>query len=219
MSLPSIVGPKNPTGNTLSGIINEIHTRYNIDNPVSKGIIKATSSSGSIAGSVNTIANWDQTYFRIYSSSSVYVQMQFINRYIFPTAYSFRGVIPSDQYCYAKKWKVLGFNKEEENSPSMWSTLDEDASTSGSYCGTSTHCSGRNNETFLLKNVNKGYQCIRWTPSSSSCGNSDMYFAASAIEVYGTLSTSKSIKRARTREIKRYLVYASSFYIISFVLC
>lgn len=203
MTLPNVIGPINPNGNTLSGIINEIKNKYGFKDPISSKFVIPNSSYVN-PGNVETVVLWNANTFRtrLKSSEDVFVELWFPNRYLYITAYSLQGISDNTIY-YQKEWKVEGYNQGEENVRSKWVLLAENTSSQGDFCGTGAYCSGKKIATFTTKKVNKGFQYIRFTGTQNSYEDGFLTFAASAIDVYGTL-TSKYKKLCSQRVCVNY---------------
>ena len=188
MTIPHIIHVESK-GNYLSGIINEIKTKYNFSNPIKNGMIIPTSSKEEL-GDVGTVVLWNENVFRTrLEGDNIYVQLMFPNRYLFINAYSLRGIYDEEHYNrdYAKKWRVEGFNVGEEDDRRKWTLLAENTSSEGDYCGTGMYCQSLNIATFTTKRINRGFRYIRWTATASSNPGSYLNFATSGIDVYGKL--------------------------------
>ena len=192
MGLPLVIGPIEPKGNTLEGIFDEIKTKYNISNPVEKGIVIPSASSTGF-GTINTIILWDsEAWANKLGDEIPYAQIHFLGKKLQITSYSLRGVYSSSMsYYYSKKWKVEGFNDGEEGDKDKWDVLAENTSSEGDFCGTGYSCSSQSIATFSTKKSSKRYSYLRWTALEAS-ETGYLRFATSAIEVYGTLYTSKT---------------------------
>ena len=189
MSLPKVIGPVYPN-NDLSGIIYQIKNVYNIANPISNNIVVPSSSKITV-GVIETMIMWNADCFQTFlvRGQNVYFQLEFPNRYIYPTAYSIRGVPSSYGRYYAAKWKVEGFNFGEEEDKNQWKLLAENTSSEGDYCGHNIVCDGKKIATFPIPKTNKGFRYIRFTPLESSGDDEYMHFTSSGIDIFGTLRT------------------------------
>ena len=189
MSLPSTIGPINPNGNTLCGIVNHLREQYSISDPVESRIIVPNASSTN-QGNINTTLMHTNSVWNTKSDSPPYYQLQFPGRYLYPIGYSLQGVTQSNvKWCYSKRWRVEGFNPGEENDPSKWDLLARNSSSEQNFCLQQTGCQTLSISTYNMKKPKKGYQYIRWTSEELSCAAVTNRFTTSGVDVYGTLST------------------------------
>ena len=186
MSLPDVIGPISPNGDDMNGIIYTI--RQTISDPISSGIIKATGTGSSNPN--NVVLSSSSSYWGSSNSIGSYIQFEFINRHLKPTHYSFRGCLG---LCFAKTWKLFGFNDGEENDDSKWILLGDNASSGSSYCEprSGEGCGNENVGTFSVLPTNIGFRYFRWTLKECSCsGNYHMTYRG--IDLFGTLSTNQN---------------------------
>ena len=97
--------------------------------------------------------------------------------------------------CFAKTWNVYGIFEGDENNEEKWDLLGTNNTSESTYCTTTNSfgcCIDNNIGTFTLKPMpsNLGYKHIRWRSEVGSGCGSEHWFATSAIDVYGTLSSS-----------------------------
>ena len=188
-----------PNGNALNGIIYEIKSRYD-PNPITSGVIKPSSEgtdSSSETDISNTIVEWEKScWLSLTSSQKPFYQVYFPKRWIQITGYSLRGC---SKWAYPKKWKVYGFNEENKNDQSKWDELGDNVSTSSQpYCYTNSDTCTTNYAvgTFTTKKMNKFYQYIRFVSTQSS-QTTYPRFVLSGLDVFGTLSLTKSLMLPR----------------------
>ena len=192
MTLPSYFNVQTQ-GNELKGIIYEIKEKYKIDNPVSAKIIEPK-SIGASTGSLDSIVLWNEDVFSTSVVENAWIQIGFPRRFIFPTAYSFRGPLSSN-WRYAKAWNVYGIHEEDDDkSASEWDLLGSNKTSESTYCVTLTsyeYCEDRRVGTFNLKPMKSsiGYRYIRWVATEGG-GDSTGRWTISGLDVYGTLSSS-----------------------------
>ena len=195
--IPSVIGPISPS-NPPNGIIHTIRTNHGISNPVTEGIIKPTAlntDSGSINNVVLSSGDWATTQTL---NPSPFFQLEFPNRFLFLSAYSMKG-ISNTGWCCQSKWRIEGFNKENEGDSSKWTLLGRNTSSEKNFCGDSSRCSSNEISTYSVIVQSKGFRYIRWTSEDSYCGSSYCRFVASGMEVYGTLSTSSLVAKTRKK--------------------
>ena len=192
------IGPINPAGNNLKGIIYELSNTHGITNPIEKNII-VPSSSTTTSGNINSTVLWNTDFWRtlLAGNSNVYLQFKFPGRYLYPTGYSFRGVAPSGSYWYQTSWIVYGFNEGEENDVNKWDILAINTSYEQNFCGGAENCNGKVVATYSIKPTNKGYRYIRWKDLDSSIWNNQI-ITASAVEIFGTLTTSAKLFKLKS---------------------
>jgi hypothetical protein len=172
MSLPEYIEALNaPTGNNVPyGIIEQI--RGNVTNSNILSYVVPTFN-----GSQNTYGNINnpiiQNGFWQSWDSSGYFQVEFRNRYVFPTHYSLKSSKGWDSSTY---WNLYGFNSGDQ----VHTLLSNDT------CINSTYTRGQTDEwgTFAIKYPpNKAFRYFRITHPTHT------YFALSGIEFFGFLST------------------------------
>ena len=139
-------------------------------------------------------------------------------RFVFLSGYSLRG---TNNYFYSKKWRVEGFNEDEENDKTKWALLARNTSSERNYCNNvANNCGSTAYATYSVDLLNKGFQYIRFTgEEASDGGGSSCRFGTSAIELYGILSKT-GIKRTKNLcSQKACLIYKSdNIMILSFIL-
>ena len=205
MSIPDKIGPINPSGNSLSGIINHLKEQYSINNPREKGIVVPTASS-TYQGSIDTVVTHGSSVWITAHDSPPYLQLQFPGRYLFPVGYSLRGVKAGNTWCYSKRWRLEGFNPGEENDTSKWDLLARNSSLEQNFCLNEAECQTLNVSTYNMRPTRKGYQYIRWTGEEMACKEIKFRFSTSGVDVYGTLSTKQRRQNIKTclRNINTY---------------
>ena len=182
------VGPVKLNENSLSGIIYLLKHKYNIKNPIESGLV-VPSATTAWNGNVNTTVLWDSDLWRTYNNP--YLQFEFPDGLIYPTGYSFRGVLPGNKYCYGSSWTLYGFNKGEESNTDKWNILSTNTAAEKSYCGATEYCNGNDVATYTINQTGKGYRYLRWKGTGKSCSWSMDFFATSGVDVYGTLAGTK----------------------------
>lgn len=180
MSLPDPLTIKYE-GVPLAGIINKIKNTFT--DPISSNIVVPFSTQAGY----EKLITWSADYSSNSGADKAYVYIRFPGRFLFPTHYTIRGMT-NIAYFYQKKWTVYGYNAGEENDASKWTVLAENESTSSTFCGNGASCikEGRST-TFSMISTKKGFEYIRFKTTESS--GSNLFFVASAIEFFGTLST------------------------------
>ena len=132
MTLPQYIEALDaPTGsNEPHGILYQI--RGNVTNDQITNYVIPT-YSGSYSGNLKEPIKWTN-FWQGYPSSGYY-QIEFKDRFVFPTHYSLKG---SNGYTCSKEWDLYGFNSGE--TPFL---LSSDTSVGSTYCGDSnTYCVG-----------------------------------------------------------------------------
>ena len=124
-------------------------------------------------------------------NGNVWVQLNFKNLSIYPKKYTLRGIFSSG-WTYARKWNVFGYNDYNKDNENSWDNLGEGES-GENFCGTDSKCTNSKFTTFPLKahNPNRGYKYLRWKVTAGS--TSYLTFAASAIELFGELTTKRKL--------------------------
>ena len=188
----------------FKGITYALKRIYNITDPIESNFI-IPSAKGSRYGHAETLVLWNEIVFGDILSKDSWIELTFPNRFVFPTAYSFRG--PSSKsgtfgYCYAKSWDVYGIHEDDEDKPNKWSFLgSNDVNQSSTFCKklteSSQQCDDSSIGTFKLKRRRSkiGYRHIRWIMKEGGGKNCSAWaLTVSGIDIYGTLSTSKISK-------------------------
>ena len=115
MRIPDVIGPIEPSGDDLKGIIHKIKNEFNINNPIKSKIITAE-SSGDRENTADATILWDQVSWQSTPSDYPWLQITFPKSLIIPTAYSIRGVnAASGLRCFAKSWNVYGIYPDKLN--------------------------------------------------------------------------------------------------------
>ena len=191
-----------PQGHDLKGIIYKIVNSLGVSDPIASNLV-VPAASGTYAGNVSTLVLWDLKSFQTAGTTGKpWVQLEFPKRYIFPSAYSMRGIAPGENGgCFANKWKVYGIYEGDIDVPDYWVALGINDTTEAPYCNKISiynNCNDFNVGTFTMRRISleKGFRYIRWVfeSSISNCGQMH-YFATSALDVYGTLSDKKILKK------------------------
>ena len=195
--LPKVIGPINPSGSDLKGIIYEIKEKYGITNPVKRKIVLAN-SSGNKENTHDAVILWDKKSWQSAPANNPWIQLDFPKGFIQPTAYSIRGVKPFDQRCFAKTWDVFGIYNNDENNKTKWIKLASNKSSETNFCKNTVKnaCFDFSVGTYNLESMksSKGFRHIRFvlteTVENEFCiGENNHYFATSGIDIYGTLYT------------------------------
>ena len=187
MSIPDIIEANNiSTGNSEPhGIIYKIREKVT-NNNILDYVTPSTNAERS-GVPISIMVKWDGGYQSEYNTNA-YVQVEFKDRYIYPTHYALKGY----SYGYAKEWYIYGFNTNDD-----LTLLATHSSIGSTYCGDPSGC-GKcccNNfwGTFQLDTVNKAFRYIRLKLKTPSDPN-NYRIALSGFEVFGILS-----KDARTK--------------------
>ena len=186
MTLPDYIEAFDaPTGSDEPhGILYQI--RGNVTNDQITNFVVPT-EYGSYNGNLYNPIKWTGLWQGIESSG--YYQIEFKERFVFPTNYSLKGNSFSS---YGNKWDLYGFNSGEP--PVL---LSSDTSIGSTYCGDYYYCSGNNWGTFKIKNPpQKAYRFFRFAHPKCEC----LMFAG--VEFFGIFST-KSVK-AKMKNSRRY---------------
>lgn len=213
MSLPKVIGPVTPKDGLLS-IIYELKNTYEIADPISKNIVIPSSSKVN-QGNIESMINWNAEVFQtgLKKGENVYFQLAFLSRYLFPTAYSIRGVPSNLNRFYATKWKVEGFNFGEEEDEKKWVLLAENNSSEGDFCGTGKNCNGKKVATFRTKETKKGFRYIRFTSLDTSGDDGTIHFTSSGVDVYGTLRTASNLPcTCNGKSSQNFLLFVAFIY-------
>ena len=187
MSLPDIIGPISPNGDDMNGII--YHIRQIIPNPISSGIIQVSSCETHNGNANDMVLCSESIYWQSKSIAGSFIQFDFINRFLKPTHYSLRGW---ENSCYAKRWKIFGFNSGEETDNSKWFLLGENTSVGSNFCGGSTYCGSNNIGTFSVRVSDIGFRYFRLITEEPSCSGS-YHMSMRGIDLFGTLSRQQCI--------------------------
>ena len=146
-----------------------------------------------------------------------WIQLSFPNCFIFPTAYSLRGV-NNGASCYSKSWDVYGIHDGDENKgKESWELLGANDTSQSTYCvTTSSYCNSLNIGSFTLKPMQSsvGFKHLRWV-SRETAGCTNYYMTTSAVDVYGTLSLSSILRKAKRRGVTCYSRCGTIHYIIA----
>ena len=180
------------TPNELNGIIYKLKNDLKID-PI-KGKHVVPSSIKDCIGTASILVNWDSLVYVAKGSATdlPWVQLSFPKGYIFPTAYSMRGVYKENSgYRFATSWDVFGIKEGEEKDENKWELLATNTSSESTYCNqlsSTGNCRDNKTGTFTLEPIQstEGFKHLRWRMNTTSFSNS-YYFATSGIDVYGTL--------------------------------
>ena len=114
-------------------------------------------------GDVNALVNWDNYVWL--RGQTAYAQVEFKHGYVYPTSYSLKGY--NIKYCFAKEWKLFGFNEENEEK----TLLSENKSEGSTFCSTSAGCNNANWATFSINPVQKAFKYFRIVSKTPSCGS------------------------------------------------
>ena len=178
MSLPEYIEAKDiPTGsNEPCGIICKLKSQ--VSNVLT--YIEATSTSAINHGQLSYIVSWEDL-FQTKNDQNSYVQIEFKDRYIFPTHYSFRGWDGS--YSYHKEWDIYGYNSLNNDEELITTNTSADST----FCSPGTYCSGKTWGTFAIQNPKKAYRYLKIKLKTPS--NPNFYaILLSGFEVFGIYS-------------------------------
>ena len=217
MKIPDIVGPIEPSGDDLKGIIYEIKNKYHVVNPIKSKVIVAK-TNGNNENTVDATVLWNKNSWQSSNLDFPWLQISFPKSLIVPTAYSIRGVnATSGGRCFAAKWDVYGIYSDKENDNSTWIKLATNSYSETLFCRDliGGACKDFHVGTYNLGTIksSKGFRHIRFV-LNESCAHSACkekhYFATSGVDLYGTLYSfnshcSYSIKQ--TNNIMFILLY------------
>ena len=193
--LPKKIGPIQPDSTHLRGIIYTIKKYY--PDPASSNIVAAFPAS--TYGDTNRTLMWDIDWV---NNGNSYLEIKFIDRYIFPTHYEIQGASASKEWNYQKEWNVYGYNESERSNSLKWQLLSTDVSNASTFCGNGNLCSGKGITIFptSVRSIN-GFRYIRFVTTKGS--NANNHFVASAVEFYGELSISGVIGKLSCTKVRR----------------
>ena len=193
MCLPEIIKAVNISSGSDEphGIIYYVRNNILVSNL--NNFFKLSTNATSPSGSLDTLISWNNVWSSSNSKNS-YVQIEFKNKYVFPTHYSLKG---AKGYYFAKEWNLYGFNSENEE-PVLLAT---DNSIESTYCGdpstclTGYDCCNDDWGTFSINITNKGYRFFRLKCKTPSYEPLPYRFVVSGFEIFGTLSSSLKMKK------------------------
>ena len=180
MCIPDII--EAGTSTEPHGIIYSI--RKIVSNDKILKYVSASTTARSIEGSIETLVKWDnesRSSDDDDNNNNVYVQIEFKNRFVHPTNYSFKGI--STNY-YSKEWKLYGLNSPNEE-PTLLSTA---SSAGSSYCGDGTNCNSDSWGTFATNPTDKSFRFFRINCTKSSITTVKWRITLAGFEIFGTLS-------------------------------
>ena len=184
----------------MSEIINKLKTSYGVSDPISSNYVDPSAIGN--AGSIDTLIMWNSFYYFAGPSKSAWFQLTFPYRFIYPSAYSMRGVYDKSNPngCqYAKSWYVYGIHEGDEDDSNKWELLGINDTSQSLYCrvlvGSLEGCQDKNVGSFTLKPMKSqnGFRHIRWVTKETS----HSYFGVSGLDVYGTLTTEIFLPKKR----------------------
>ena len=183
--LPPTIGPIYPSGDILKGIFYELK-KY-VSNPVSDDIVSLYSTTSQ--GDINSVVMWDGDWANEIGTN--YLEIGFPHYHLFPRNYTLRSA--SQEWYYAKKWVVYGYNEDERDDQTKWTKLHEGSSSSSVYCGTEERCDGVRTNTFGINQIDPqtNFKYIRFVNIEPSGKNT--HFITSGIDFYGYLSIEERI--------------------------
>jgi hypothetical protein len=202
------------TENELNGIIYKLKNELKV-NPINDGYVIPSAIRDNV-GTPSILVNWDSLIYQAGPGSATnlpWIQLSFPKGYIFPTAYSMRGVYETNTgRTFAIEWNVYGIFEGDENSENKWELLVTNNNTESTYCNT-LYNSGYQDErvgTFTLPKIpTKGYRHSRWREKTPNIAY--YYFVSSGLDIYGTYSSSPTLNSSPTQNInkKQYSCYYS----------
>ena len=178
MCIPDIIEADTSTDIEPHGIIYSI--RKVVSNDKILKYVNASTTARNIEGSLETLVKWD-TFSRSSDSQDAYVQVEFKNRFVNPTKYSFKGI--AGNY-FSKEWKLYGFNSPNEE-PTLLSTA---SSLGTSYCGDGSNCNGDGWGTFAMNPTDKSFRFFRIVCTKTSTTAVVWRITLAGFEIFGTLS-------------------------------
>ena len=125
--MPYFVKAPLVTKNKLNGIIFKLKNNFKIDPIVEKIIVP--SSVYEYYGTSKTLIYWNETRFTAGECSKYskpWFQLYFPDGFIYPTAFSMRGV--SSRSVFPSSWDVLGIPAGQEDNEKNWIFLQQTAS-------------------------------------------------------------------------------------------
>ena len=195
MTLPlRIEANKPPTGNGVpNGIISAIRTKVGESN-IASYVIPTTNRPQSDIENIVKWKAWRSAYY-----NDAYLQIEFKDRYVYPTFYSLQGI---EGYPYAKEWYLYGFNDEDD----LFTLVSYNTSVGSTFCTGSEQCASDDWGTFQIITKVEPFRYFRLairTPSSSF-----PIISLKGFEIFGLYSSKKetlsSNKKTRAYSFASY---------------
>ena len=181
MSVPDVLEANDPPqgSNEPHGIIYTIRTAVSSSNILNYVVPTAHTLD---YGDVNSYVKWD-SYCATTSTQGSYIEIEFKDRFVFPTFYSFKGI--TNSLCIAKEWNLYGL-VESTDTPELIATNTTEGST---YCSplNDGYCGNNNWGTFAIHGAKKAYRYFRIESKVPVCSGNYRVVNA-AFEVFGVLS-------------------------------
>ena len=149
-------------------------------------------------GDVNSLVKWD-SYCATKTTQGSYIEIEFKDRFVFPTFYSFKGNY--NNLYIAKEWNLYGLVSQTDT-PELIATNTCIGST---YCTSisSGYCANNNWGTFAIHGAKKAYRYFRI--ESKVPANSGYYRVnMRALEIFGILSKDGRNFRKKTILVARH---------------
>ena len=200
MSIPDVITANDPPhgSDEPHGIIYSIRQKVTNDNILNHVIPTARHPQDGHC-SISTFVKWD-SFCMSTSDKGSYIEIEFKDRFVFPTFYSFKG---HTKGYVAKEWNLYGLVSQTDT-PELIATNTTEGST---YCspGSYGYCSNDNWGTFAIHGAKKAYRYFRIenkVPSFSGYYRVNM----KALEIFGILSKDgrtleKATKYPKTNQV------------------
>ena len=186
MTLPTYINANNPpSGNGVpSGIIKSIRDVVG-DSNIASYVVPTQNRPDT--HDITTLVKWNGQWSSD-DYADAYFQLEFKDRYVYPTYYSLKGV---KDWRYAKEWYLLGFNDEQ----GPMTVVSENTSVGSTFCSGSEKCASDDWGTFQIINKVEAFRYFRLTiktPSHSTPAN-----ALRAFEIFGVYSSNKAVLKTK----------------------
>ena len=180
MEIPLYIKADNPpTGSGVpNGIISNIRKKVGLEK-IEKIVIPSTNKVyPTNEFDITNVLTWAGLWSSAQNIDS-YLQLEFKNRYVYPTHYSIRG---NSEWEYPKEWRLYGFNKIGE----PMTLISENKSLGSTYCAGGSYCASSNWGTFQIIKKVKPFRYFRFTIKTPSTSRPFMNFCG--VEVFGIYS-------------------------------
>lgn len=149
-------------------------------------------------GDYKTFVKWDSFWHSDFKQDA-YIQVEFKDRYVFPTHYSLKGAL--GRY-HSKNWNLFGFNKIGE----AMTLLSSDTCVGSTYCGDPAKsspdiycCQSDDWGTFKIKNAKKSFRYFRFVSTEPTRAGKWLMIAV-GFDIFGVLS--KGIRKTIKANIR-----------------
>ena len=159
-------------------------------------VIPSTNTDISL-GNIESVVTWDDAV-QTHSNPKAYIQIEFKDRYVFATHYSFKGYTTSDGRSYQKQWYLCGLNSPDDEPVN----ITTNTSVGSTFCGSDTWCNSNSWATFAIPNPKRAFRILRFIVKEPSY----IYWVMllGGLEVFGIYSKDGRTKVRRTYCFKSY---------------